>query len=143
MNFKVEKRVGVQATSERIWEVIADLQGWDAWNPVETSVSGTIAFGGTLSLTEAVPGLPERQVLGRIGDWQPNGQLLWTERRGFLFQATRFYRIEQLEPGSCIVANGFIFSGFRGEGFHDKHRRTLRATCESVGEALRLKAEAR
>jgi len=142
MNFKVEKRVGVRATSERIWDIISDLPGWDAWNPIETGISGTIAFGGTLVLTEVIPGLPERQVAARIGDWQPHAQLAWTERRGFLFNAIRYYEIEELEPGSCIVSNGFIFSGFRGEGFHDKHRKTLRAACETVSEALRRTAEA-
>ena len=142
MNFKVEKRVGVRATSERIWAVISDLPGWDTWNPLETGVSGTIAFGGTIALTEAIPGIPERQVLARVGDWQPNAHLAWAERRGWLFDSTRYFRIEELEPGSCIVANGFIFSGFRGEGFHEKHRKVLRVACESVAEALRLTAEA-
>ena len=141
MNFKVEKRIGVRATSERIWEVIADLPGWNAWNPVDTDVSGTIAFGGAITLTETIPGLPVRTYSARFSDWQPNARLAWAERRGFLFNATRFYEIEQLEVGSCIVSNGFVFSGFRGEGFHDKHKRTLRAACEAVSEALRTTAE--
>jgi len=142
MNFKVEKRVGVRATSERIWEVIADLPGWNAWNPVDTDVSGTLAFGATLTLTEAIPGMPERTYTARLGDWQPNARLVWSERRGFLFNVIRYYEIDQLEVGSCIVSNGFIFSGFRGEGFHEKHRKTLRAACEAVSEALRQAAEA-
>ena len=141
MNFKIEKRVGVRAPSDRIWEVIADLPGWDGWNPVETGVSGAIAFGGVLNLAERIEGLPERQVIARVADWQPNAQLVWTEKRGFLFNAIRYYEIEELEPGSCIVANGFIFSGFMGEGFHDKHKRTIRSACEAIGEALRLKVE--
>ncbi|QTN19690.1 SRPBCC domain-containing protein [Brevundimonas sp. AJA228-03] len=141
MNFKVEKRVGVRATSERIWDVIADFPGWNAWNPVETDVSGTLAFGGSIALSEAVPGLPPRQYTGRIGDWQPNGRLVWMERRGLLFNVLRYYEIEQLEPGSCILSNGFIFSGFRGEGFYEKHRRTLRAACETISEGLRVTAE--
>ncbi len=143
MNFKIEKRVGVQAPSDRIWEVITDLSGWDRWNPVETGVGGAIAFGGVLTLTEAIEGLPERQVTGRIADWQPNAQLVWTEKRGFLFNVIRYYEIDELEPGSCIVANGFIFSGFMGEGFHDKHRRSIRTACEAIGEALKLNAETR
>lgn len=142
MTFKIEKRIGVRAPSERIWEVIADLPSWDRWNPVETAVEGTIAFGGQVALTEAVPGLPERRVAARIGDWQPNAQLIWTEKRGWLFDVVRFYEIEELEPGSCIVSNGFIFRGFRGEGFHDKHRRTLRAACETIAEALKAHSEA-
>ena len=143
MNFKIEKRVGVQAPSDRIWEVITDLSGWDRWNPVETGVGGAIAFGGVLTLTEAIEGLPERQVTGRIADWQPNAQLVWTEKRGFLFNVIRYYEIDELEPGSCIVANGFIFSGFMGEGFHDKHRKSIRTACEAIGEALKLNAETR
>ena len=141
MNFKIEKRVGVRAPSEKIWEVIADLPGWNRWNPIETDVSGTIAFGGSISLTETIEGLPERQVTGRVADWQPNAQLVWTEKRGFLFNVVRYYEIEELEPGSCIVANGFIFSGFRGEGFHDKHRKTIKRGCEAIAEALRVTAE--
>ena len=141
MNFKIEKRIGVRAPSDRIWEVIADLPGWNNWNPVETDVSGTIAFGGAIALTERIEGLPERQVAGRVADWQPNAQLVWTEKRGWLFNVIRYYEIEELEPGSCIVANGFIFSGFRGEGFHDKNKRTLRSACEAVAEALKLRVD--
>ena len=142
MNFKIEKRVGVRAPSEKIWEVIADLPGWDGWNPVETGVSGTIAFVGQIVLTERIEGLPERQVTGRVADWQPNAQLVWTEKRGFLFNAVRYYEIEELEPGSCIVANGFIFSGFMGEGFYEKHKKKLKTATEAIGEALRTTAEA-
>lgn len=141
MNFKIEKRVGVRAPSDRIWEVIADLQHWDSWNPVEAGVSGTIAFGGQINLTETIEGLPGRQVTGRVADWQPNAQLVWTEKRGWLFNVVRYYEIDELEPGSCIIANGFIFSGFRGEGFHDKHRKTIRTACEAIGEALKLKVD--
>ncbi len=141
MNFKIEKRVGVRAPSERIWQVIADLPSWDRWNPVETEASGTVAYGGEISLTERIEGLPERRVVGRVADWQPNAQLVWTEKRGWLFNVVRYYEIEELEPGSCIVANGFIFSGFRGEGFHDKHRKTIRAGCEKIADALRMASE--
>ena len=141
MNFKIEKRVGIRAPSDRIWEVIADLPRWDSWNSVETGVTGTIAFGGQINLTEAIDGLPDRQVIGRVADWQPNAQLVWTEKRGWLFNVVRYYEIEELEPGSCIIANGFIFSGFRGEGFHDKHKKTIRTACEAIGEALRLKID--
>ena len=141
MTFRIEKRVGVRATTDRIWEVISDLPSWDRWNPIETRAEGTIAFGGTVALTEAIPGLPERRVSAKVGDWQPRAQLVWTEKRGWQFGVIRYYEIEELEPGSCIVANGFIFNGLRGEGFHDKHRKTIRAACEQIGDALKLAAE--
>ena len=137
---KIEKRVGVEASSERLWDLLSDLPGWNRWNPVETGLDGAIAFGGQISLTESITGLPDRATTVRIGDWQPYAQLIWAEKRGWAFNVIRYFEIEELSPGSCIVANGFIFTGLRGELFHDKHRKALRAACESVAEGLRRAA---
>ncbi len=141
MNFRIESRVGVRASAETIWELIADLPGWSRWNPVETEVSGVIGYGGSIALTERIPGLVERQVTAKVGEWQPLGQLVWLEKRGFQFGMVRYYEIEELDAGSCIVANGAIFSGFFGEGFHDKHKARLRAAYAQIAEALKAQTE--
>ena len=138
---RIEKRVGVNAPSDRIWEILSDLENWHAWNPYETSLTGTLAFGSSISLTEALPGMAERQVQARLGDWQPYSQLVWVEKRGFMFNAIRYYEIEELERGNCIVSNGVIFSGLRGELFHDKHRKIIRPAYEDIAEALKRAAE--
>ncbi|KPF81020.1 polyketide cyclase [Brevundimonas sp. AAP58] len=140
--FKIERRIGVQTSAERIWALIADLPYWDRWNPVETQVEGRIGFGGSLTLTETIPALGERRATLGVAEWTPESQLILTEKRGFLFHAVRYFEIEQLQPQSCIVANGFIFRGFRGEGFHEKNRRHLKAACEAVAESLKAHAEA-
>ena len=139
---RIEKRIGVRAPADRIWDLIADLPGWDGWNPIETSVEGTIAYGGSIALTEAVPGLPERRTMVRVGEWQPRAQLVWVEKRGLWFNALRYFEIEELQPGSCIFANGFIFTGLRGEMHFDRHRKTLRTAVDSIAEGLKTTAEA-
>ena len=139
---RIERRIGVRAPTDRIWELIADLPGWDRWNPVETSVEGTIAYGGSITLTEAIPGLPERRAAVRVGEWRPYAQLVWLEKRGLWFRVIRYFEIEELEPESCILANGFIFSGLRGEMHFDRHRKALRTAVDSVSEALKTAAEA-
>ena len=78
----------------------------------------------------------------RVGEWQPRAQLVWAEKRGFLFNTVRYFEIEELEKGSCIIASGLIFSGLRGEMFHDKHRNALRRVHEAIAEGLRRAAEA-
>jgi hypothetical protein len=138
---RIEKRIGVRAPSDRIWEILSDLENWHTWNPYETGLTGALAFGSGISLTEALPGMPERQVQARLGDWQPYAQLVWTEKRGWLFNVIRYYEIEELERGNCIVSNGTIFSGLRGELFHDKHRKIIAPAYEEIGEALRRAAE--
>lgn len=139
---RIEKRIGVRAPADRIWEVIASLEGWDRWNPIETGVDGKIAIGGTMSLTETLEGLAPRQVTARVGQWQPYAQLVWAEKRGLWFNVVRYFEIDELAPGSCIVANGYRFSGLRGEMYFDKHRKKLRHAVEAVAEGWKAAAEA-
>ncbi len=141
---RIEKRIGVRATPDRIWDVISDLPYWDRWNPVETEVAGVIAFGGELALTETVDTLPPRRTTARIVEWQPRAQLVWSEKRGLWFRSLRYFEIQHLDEvaDACIVANGFIFSGLRGEMFFDKHRIRLRHSVDAVAEALKEATEA-
>lgn len=138
---RIEKRAGVQATSDRIWDLVADLPGWSAWNPADAGVEGAIAYGGRLSMTEVWPDMPERQALAQVVEWQPRVRLVWAERRGFLFQSLRYIQIEELGPSNCIVAAGIRFSGLRGELFHDKHRASIRRAQDSIVEGLKAAAE--
>lgn len=139
---RIERRIGVRATPEQLWEVVADLKFWDRWNPVEKGVEGTIAFGGGITLTEGIEGLPERRASVRVGDWQPHAQLVWTENRGLWSRSVRYFEIQQLdEPNACIAANGFIFSGLRGEMYFDKHRARLRGAVDAVAEGWKAAAE--
>jgi hypothetical protein len=138
---KIEKRAGVRATSDRIWELVSDLSRWSEWNSFETEVEGAIAFGGQLSLTEAFPGQPERRVTARVADWRPYVRLVWTENRGFLFRTLRYIDIEELDKGSCIVSSAHKFAGLRGELFHDKHRIALRDAHQDIVDRLKAAAE--
>lgn len=139
---KIEKRAGVRATSDRIWELVSDLSRWSEWNSYETEVEGAIAFGGQLSLSEAFPGQPERRATARIADWRPYVRLVWTENRGFLFRTLRYIDIEELDKGSCIVSSAHKFAGLRGELFHDKHRNALREAHQDIVDRLKAAAEA-
>lgn len=138
---RIEKRIGVQATSDRIWDLISDLSGWGRWNPVDTDVQGAIAYGGRLTMTEVWPDLPEREALGQVVEWQPRVRLVWVERRGFLFQSLRYLEIDEVGPENCILAAGIRFSGLRGELFHDKHRPAIRRAHEAMVEGLKTLAE--
>ena len=140
---RIEKRIGVRATPDRIWGLISDLPSWDRWNPVETDVAGVIAFSGELALTETIDALAPRRATARIVEWQPRAQLVWSEKRGLWFRSLRYFEIQHLDEvaDACIVANGFIFSGVRGEMFFDKNRKHLRHAVDAVADAWKAAAE--
>ena len=138
---RIEKRIGVRASKDRIWELIADLSGWERWNPIESAVEGTISYGGSIALTETIEGLPERRATVRVGEWQPYAQLVWFEKRGLWFNVVRYFEIDELDTDSCIFSSGFIFTGLRAEMYFDKHRKALRAAVDSIAEGMKAVAE--
>lgn len=142
MDFRIEKRIGVRASADRVWQVLTDFDNWDRWNTVDADVRTALRLGAPVSMIERLPGHPDRPVLASLGDFQPYAQLLWHEKRGWLFRTVRYFEIEALAPESCIVAHGVRFAGLRGEGFHDKHRVAIRNAYDEIGEALKREIEA-
>ncbi|MDP3377907.1 MAG: SRPBCC domain-containing protein [Brevundimonas sp.] len=141
MDTRIEKRVGIQATTDRLWDVLVDFPGWSRWNPYETDVEGTLGFGAPLRLTEVWPGMAPRPVDGRINEWQPLAQLIWVEKRGWLFSTVRYFEIEELDKGSCILATGMLFHGLRAELYMDRHRRVIREAFGDICDRLKVAAE--
>lgn len=140
---RIENRIGIRASSAQIWDVIADLEGWQNWNPFERSLQGKLGFSAPLTLEESFTGIPARKVSATIVEWEPCGQLLWSENRGFLFRSSRYFEIEPLERNACIVTNGILFSGLRGEMYHDKHRAKFKPHLLTINEQLKAAVEAR
>ena len=140
MDFRVENKTGVPATSDAIWQVLTAFERWSAWNPVLTEASGALGFGAPLTMTEHIESLGERRVQARLGDWTPYAKLVWSEKRGWQFTSTRYVVIDEIERGSCIVTVGEIYGGMRGESYFMKHRRPLRLACQAMNEALRDQA---
>ena len=142
MAYRIENRMGVRASSLRIWEILADLDAWADWNPLYPRAEGVIGLNRPIQLTEAVPGLPRREARPVVTDYTPEQQLIWKDDRGFLANSLRYFEIEKLTDESSILANGEIFSGLRGERWGQRNRRALREAFEAVNAALKARAEA-
>ena len=142
MSVRIENRIGVAASPEKVWQVIIDLDGWGAWNALHPEARGTIAFGGQLEVAEVLDGEPGRLHQVVIPDWTPEIQLVWVNKRGFLSKSTRYFEIEKLSDDSCLLANGEIFDGLRGEGWARQRQAKFRAAFEAINEAIKARAEA-
>lgn len=143
MAMRIEHRIGIRATSDRIWEQLGDLSSWSRWNPVYPKAVGSLGIGQSLMLRETIQGLPARQISPQIVDWVPREQILWKlTATPLLSSSLRYLEIEEVTPGSCIFSNGEIFSGILGEQYARRWRRQLRAGFETLSEALRVESEA-
>jgi hypothetical protein len=139
---KIEHRIGVQTPAEPIWEMIADINGWPAWNPLYPKAKGEVQFGAELELEVALPGEAPRAIKPKIRDWTPNEQIIWDlKMMGGLIRSTRYIEIETLENGNCIFSNGEIFDGPLMGLIGKKTRRAIKAGFVAFCEAVRERAE--
>src|SRR5512135_284187 len=94
---KIEHRIGVQTPAAPIWEMISDIDGWGAWNPIYPKAEGKLGFGTRLTLEVALPGEARRTIRPVVREWTPNEQIIWDLRLfGGLIRATRYIEIETL-----------------------------------------------
>ena len=69
MSIRIEHRIGVAASPEKVWEVIADLDRWSEWNALHPEIRGQIAIGATLEVAEVIEGEPGRLHQVVVPDW--------------------------------------------------------------------------
>jgi len=140
MALKIEHRLGVRATSDRLWQLVSEVENWQHWNPIHPGATGKIGFGQTLSIVEAWPNEEKRTVQGKIWAWTPLEQLVW-QTKGFLWTRLRYLEIEELAPGSCIFSNGVLYEGTLGKAELRRHGRAYKLGCGILGEAIKERAE--
>lgn len=139
---RVEHRIGIQAPAEHIWNLIYDLEGWSAWNPLYTGASGEIRIGRTLEMTLNLEGEAPQIIRPTVLEWVPNDQLHWKlKMAGGLVSNTRFIEIEKLSVASCIVSNGEIFGGLLGPTVVRRIGRKVWRGFNAMNEALKDRAE--
>jgi hypothetical protein len=140
MRIKIEHRVGIPVPPEAIWAVIADFDGWSAWNPLYPRIEGTLKIGAPLSLDLALPGQRLRVIKPVIVDWVPNEQILWRlSLGGGLVKSVRYLEIEKLAETGCIFSNGEMFDGALGPFAARRMGKSIRAGFAAMGEAVKAR----
>ena len=143
MALKIEHRIGIAAPAEVIWEILADVPGWEEWNPLYIKASGVIRIGEALVLTQALPGQKPEVIRPRVIDWVPYEQLHWANTAGSgLVKTLRYIEIEKLSEEGCIFSNGEFFSGMLGPTIAKMMRRPIKDGFAALGEAMKVQAEA-
>ena len=141
---KIEHRIGIQASADIIWDIIADLPAWAEWNPLYPSAEGQIHIGEQLKLTLALPGEKPETITPTILDWTPRSLLHWQLKLAAgLVSTIRYIEIDELGPDSCIFSNGEIFQGLLGPRVARQVGRKVHRGFQAMGEAIKLRAEAR
>lgn len=144
MQFKVEHRVGVPASSKAIWDVLSDLKRWPEWNGLYPEIAGLLRIQQKLSIKEAFPGRAPRAIRPMVYDWVPNAQIIWIHSELFgLVKRIRYIEIETLneQDTSCILSNGEIYQGLLGKMIGAARRKWLKRGFEQLNNDVVARLE--
>jgi len=127
--------IDIRASPAVVWEVLADVAGWPAWNPDVSRASIDAALRpGTVFRWKAGPGT----IVSTIRQADRPSRLGWTGRT-LGIRAKHAYRLEQSSAGTRVTTEE-SWDGLPVRLFTTAMRRTL---SKSVAGGLKhLKAEA-
>ncbi len=140
MAFRIEHRLGIPASPQAIWDVLADIEAWPQWQSVYPEVKGALRIGARLDVVEDLPGAGARAFQPAVLDWVPDSQIHWkVANSGGLVKGVRYFEIEKLADGACIFSKGQLFEGFMTRYIPAARKRAYRDAFVAFSEALRAR----
>lgn len=135
-------RIEIAAPPELVWDLVADYEGWPAWNPLYVATRGRAEPGGSLRFTVQLEGLKPQSGTAQVLTVRP-GELLEYRIAGLggLVRNLRFIEIEELSPTRCTVTNGEVIGGPLGGVLFRAMGAKVGRGLEGMNRALRALAE--
>ena len=80
---EIRTTADIHSAPEQVWQVLADLAGYQTWNPYITHAAGGLAVGGTLTLRLEPPGGTPLTVQPVVLESDAPRELRWLWTKGF------------------------------------------------------------
>lgn len=139
---RIERAVTINASADRVWEILVDFPRYPDWNPFVTSVAGEAFPGRRLRVRLRPPGGVGMTFRPRVLVATPGRELRWIGRLLFpgLFDGEHSFIIEPTGKDSCRMVQGETFTGVLVSLFG----KGLDATAEGfdqMNQALKIQSE--
>ncbi|MCP2343631.1 SRPBCC domain-containing protein [Actinomadura rupiterrae] len=139
----ISETIRIDASPERVWEVLADLDSYPQWNPFIREAAGALVAGSRLTI-KLFPGTGGRPSTFRpvVRVVRPGRELCWKGKvlvPGLLDGEHRF-EIEADGGDACVVTQSERFTGLLVPLLGKTIERTT-ADFRALNQALRRRAE--
>ncbi len=137
---EIRTEIEIEASAERVWNLLTDFAHFPEWNPFIRQVKGSASTGNQLTVTIQPPGGKTMTFKPHVLDAQPNRQLRWIGRvliRG-LFDGEHSFGIEPLGENRVRFTHRERFSGLFVPFFSTGRSQQ---GFEEMNKALKTRAE--
>jgi len=135
---RLDTRIQIDATPERVWSILLDFAGYSRWNPFIRSIEGRAAVGESLSVS-----LQGMNFHPRVLALEPRRELRWKGKLLMpgLFDGEHFFALEPEGDRRVIFHHGEVFSGLLVPFFRKSLDGATRQGFVAMNEALKREAE--
>jgi hypothetical protein len=140
---QLDNELEINASAERVWQLLSDFASFPQWNPFIQHVSGELKRGAQLKVTLQPSGTRATTIRPTVLKAEPNRELRWIGRWLLpgLLDDEHIFSIEPLDADRVRFTQREIFTGFFAS-FHGRSRNTdTRRGFREMGKALKLRAE--
>jgi hypothetical protein len=138
---EVRSEIEIQASPEKVWQILTDFDSWSEWNPFLYRASGTAGLGEQVDISFQGPGSKETSLCCTIQTLEQGRQWMWSFHAiaPFLFRGEHSFAIEPVDGDHVRFVQREVFKGLLVP-FLVKEADTLLG-YRAMDEALKNRAE--
>ena len=139
---ELRSQIEIEATPERVWEVLADFAAYPDWNPFIRSIEGEPARGSRLKVRIEAPGGRGMTFKPTVLEAAPGREFRWLGRvlAPRVFDGEHSFRIEPVDDSRVRFVQAERFRGALVPLFGRTLERTQHG-FSAMNEALKRRAE--
>jgi hypothetical protein len=140
---QLHAEVEIQATPDRVWEVLTDLAAYHEWNPFIVQAAGRAVPGGRLELHMRLLGRRPTTLRPEVLEADPARRLRWLGRLLVpgLFDGEHSFTLQPTAPGSTRLTQHEEFRGLLAPLLLAMIAKPTLAAFHQMNDALRTRAE--
>ncbi len=135
--------IDINATSDRVWEVLIDFALYPEWNPFVRRLDGAFVVGERVRAVLQPPNQKGMIFKPRVTKIVPRRELRWLGSLGFrgLFDGEHIFEIRSPSPHMVHFVQREIFKGILAPVILKNVTRNTRAGFEQMNQALKERCE--
>ena len=140
---ELRTEIEIQASAERVWQLLTDFPSFPQWNPFIRKATGNIRVGERLEVNIQPSGASGMTFRPTVLKVEPNRELRWLGHLLIpgLFDGEHSFTIEPLGEGRVRFTQREVFTGLLVPLFARGLDTDTRRGFEEMNQALKARAE--
>jgi hypothetical protein len=140
---ELSTQIDIQASAERVWQILTDWSAYPEWNPYIRSLTGELQVGARLEVYLQASGARGMTFKPTVLIVEPNREFRWLGHLLIpgLFDGEHVFTIEPLAAGGVRFVQREVFKGLLVPLFAASLDRDTQRGFVEMNQALKARAE--